>query len=778
MKYREFIRIFFALIFTFIILTLLQLNENPVLKKNHLLSVPGSSMKAPASLGVALERDHVGYFKAYYMDTIAMAVDRTRYPEVEGYEDLLKTGQTLYFPHYRSKTGAFAYVSYRDAMDKQFSAPKDIDPLHRLYEEDRIRYYDDITDIKTRPALVVGIDYELRQLKDIYPFLDIIIPKEGSLSMPVGLLSKYPLTPADAPADTKDHRQLSGSYYSTDYPTSAEYNRSAIVSDFNKFNVAFFNARFDYEREVMNFYRLTPTNGSWRVIFLLFTVFLIILLSDYIYTHVGNDEVKRQLIIICILMLFWILIRFYKAVNYMPNNNILWYAYYIPYLLILLMINRMGFTVANVPVTKVRMIVVNIITWILILLVLTNDLHELVFRFHGEEGDYYYHWGAFLVFGYLGFLFLESFFIVLIRSFRVRDIGRIVINTVLFASWVFFSWAAAAGWWFGQNVDITLLMILTLICFIAVNMKMGVIESNYNYSRVFRRLEIETYLTNDNRTEFLSNSERFRPSEQLLDWAFVNASSHGTFRDSRYQYESYPIDGGVAIIRNDISLPIELHRTLESNYDELKYNHALLMARETLERDAFRMQSKTRVLNSMEETVFHHLEEISAIVKSIPAHVAGHEKEIRTKLLQSYLLLGYCKRLGNFILKYIDEDSASMRELNLLISEFSCELSVMGITAESFLDQPKDLKKSAVIELMNNYYTLISELVMHYPIREVGTRIQGNVDGRAMVSVVLDHVGEKEILPIVNQFDRQYWSVSYTELMDSIFLRFMEKETP
>ncbi|HNZ41228.1 MAG TPA: histidine kinase N-terminal 7TM domain-containing protein, partial [Clostridia bacterium] len=111
-----------------------------------------------------------------------------------------------------------------------------------------------------------------------------------------------------------------------------------------------------------------------------------------VYYRIIHKQVRRYLISIGGLMIFWLLIKTlkYYFVYDVDSTRMLWYAYYIP----LLLIPTMGVLVAlslgkpeNYRLPKWTNYFF-ICAVILVLLVLTNDFHNLVFIFpKGETGS-------------------------------------------------------------------------------------------------------------------------------------------------------------------------------------------------------------------------------------------------------------------------------------------------------------------------------------------------------------------------------------------------------
>lgn len=107
-----------------------------------------------------------------------------------------------------------------------------------------------------------------------------------------------------------------------------------------------------------------------------------------IYTRIIHKKIRTYLLWIGMLMFFWLFIRTikYRVLAVFPNMNILWYLFYIPIVLIPLLSYFTAQTVGQkedykLPI-KDKLLIIP--ATIIILGVLTNDIHRMAFIFEGN----------------------------------------------------------------------------------------------------------------------------------------------------------------------------------------------------------------------------------------------------------------------------------------------------------------------------------------------------------------------------------------------------------
>lgn len=129
-------------------------------------------------------------------------------------------------------------------------------------------------------------------------------------------------------------------------------------------------------------YPLPPTisNLSFIITLVLFFVWGITIRNRIIH-----PRIRGLLIAISYLIIFWLVIRTikYKLVADIDTERFLWYLYYIPLIFIPTLSFLVSLNIGMIEYSKGPKIVylIGSIALILVLIVLSNDYHQLVFRF-------------------------------------------------------------------------------------------------------------------------------------------------------------------------------------------------------------------------------------------------------------------------------------------------------------------------------------------------------------------------------------------------------------
>lgn len=154
-----------------------------------------------------------------------------------------------------------------------------------------------------------------------------------------------------------------------------------------------------------------------------------------LYNRTVHPQVRRLLLNVDLLMLFWILVRTLRfQLNTSPGmDRMLWYLYYAPMLGIPVLCVQLVLTVDRSE--RYRLSAWARMLWlpsaVLLELVLTNDLHRQVFRLQQPWNEnYQYGWLFGLVVGWIVICILLAFGIIAHKSRNPRILRRLPLPAI------------------------------------------------------------------------------------------------------------------------------------------------------------------------------------------------------------------------------------------------------------------------------------------------------------------------------------------------------------
>lgn len=311
-----------------------------------------------------------------------------------------------------------------------------------------------------------------------------------------------------------------------------------------------------------------------------------------LYNRTVHPQVRRLLLNVDLLMLFWILVRTLRfQLNTPPEiDRMLGYLYYAPMLGIPVLSVQLVLTVDRSE--RYRLSAWARMLWlpsaVLLELVLTNDLHQQVFRLQQPWNEnYQYGWLFGLVVGWIVICILLAFGIIAHKSRNPRILRRLPLPAIPLV--LLGVYAVLYGFHFPlirQFLgDMTIVHCLMTAASLEGGLRCGLIQSNTGYEELLRVTSLAVQLV-DRQGNVYCYSENGR----MVDRRELQAAMHGTVRlDEHTLLRSAPVQGGYVMWQTDITELVE-------NMERLKENRTELAERNYLEQQNYEAERKTNAL--------------------------------------------------------------------------------------------------------------------------------------------------------------------------------------
>ena len=311
-----------------------------------------------------------------------------------------------------------------------------------------------------------------------------------------------------------------------------------------------------------------------------------------LYNRTVHPQVRRLLLNVDLLMLFWILVRTLRfQLNTPPGmDRMLGYLYYAPMLGIPVLSVQLVLTVDRSE--RYRLSAWARMLWlpsaVLLELVLTNDLHQQVFRLQQPWNEkYQYGWLFGLVVGWIVICILLAFGIIAHKSRNPRILRRLPLPAIPLV--LLGVYAVLYGFHFPlirQFLgDMTIVHCLMTAASLEGSLRCGLIQSNTGYVELLRVTFLAVQLV-DRQGNVYCCSENGR----MVDRRELQAAMHGTVKlDEHTLLRSAPVQGGYVMWQTDITELVE-------NMERLKENRTELAERNYLEQQNYEVERKINAL--------------------------------------------------------------------------------------------------------------------------------------------------------------------------------------
>ena len=489
----------------------------------------------------------------------------------------------------------------------------------------------------------------------------------------------------------------------------------------------------------------------------------------YLNKHVVQKKVRQYLTAIGCLMVCWFFLRTVKYHILLDplGGHICWYLYYIP----MILIPTFGLSAtllmdgAEKKTTKWITGILLFFSVVLIVCVLTNDLHQQVFRFEGPVpySDKNYSYGIlFMLIQFWIIACLVIMEILLVKKSRIPDRKRFwlpVIPGLLLLGWNIANLLRLpfiktfAG-------DMTAICCLLMAAIFQGCILCGLIQTNSRYFELFQATGgLDAEITDNSFRRYYFSGEFPELSKDLRDSIIAKSS----VQERGIRINHLPVKGGHLFWSEDISVLLDQYQDIQEQQEELTARNQLLRKTYKKEAERRKLEEQNRLLNIIQSQTSRQYELLSHYMEKLEQTESREEYEL---ILSKIVVVGtYLKRRKNLMLtRYSSrEDSLTMADLKQSLAE-SCEnLKLCEIKAAYFVqDKEKQLRADDVLKCYDFFEWLIEQLfdVMNsvfFRVTQIEEKLQISVHITSQEDI-RPYLTEKQGL-LIEQEEEQEWFI-------------------
>ena len=417
-------------------------------------------------------------------------------------------------------------------------------------------------------------------------------------------------------------------------------------------------------------------------------VFLFSAWSYSLCNRIVQTQVRRYLLAISALMVLWILLRSIKfSIENTDAERWLWYFYYFPMLFIPMLSVFVSLSLGKGEDFRLPRWtkILYLPTLLLLLLVLTNDLHQQVFSFPSgvlSDQEYRYEGGYFFVMGWealcAGFALLSMVKNCRIpRSRRIRWLPLVPLALSLayayaYAKEVYWVWVLAG--------DMTVSQCLIFASIFECCIQCGLIQSNLGYDELFEATSLPVQITDHAfHSKYVSVAmQRALPQSELRQMQQDTVHLGDDTLLKRHKLRR-----GWVFWKEDISALNQIRKELELTRDELRDTGDVLTAENAQRARWLKLIEENRLYDMMEAQTARQI----AMLQELLTELQKTEDSGRARhLLGQVIIIGtYIKRRSNLIFVGEQRGAISVQELLLCLNESSENISVYGTDCKAIV---------------------------------------------------------------------------------------------
>ena len=423
-------------------------------------------------------------------------------------------------------------------------------------------------------------------------------------------------------------------------------------------------------------------------------------------------QVRYYLIAVSGLMVFWFVIRSmrYYFITDIGIARQLWYLYYLPMLFIPLFSLFVAISLGkpeSARLSKTALLLLSIPTVLCLLLVLTNDLHQLVFSF--PEGAVWtdinngYTFGYYIVLGWEILCALAAFVIMIIKcrlSYRKKYLPFLLLACSIVYAFIYVS---GVEWMQLIGGDIAAAQCLMFTGILESCIQCGLIQTNTGYEELFMVSRLGAQITDQGNTVCLASSN----ARELTGEQRMSAKTHPVLADKTTLIKSKPIRFGHVLWQEDVSEFTEAIEQIEENCRDLSERNRIRRKNLETKKKILSLQEKNRAADVLNRETAG---QISMIEHLLTQYDTENDAKKREKLLAGAAVLGaYIKRYGNLLLVSHREETADIRDLSRCFEDSFVNLELLDVKYLCTLPADVILATKDMLRIYHTFETILED---------------------------------------------------------------------
>lgn len=523
--------------------------------------------------------------------------------------------------------------------------------------------------------ILLCLDYEAAGWNRNGGNYEIIVPEEGTISYQLGLLSDVPLTlaPGLDAALLSAGLPLVGGERPPGFPQDYGAAHMLGVEDYGWFLELAGDSSRDLRRQVFHTRLYTTADLREHILSPLLIVSAILLWQGTVSHRMSRRDVRRVVNVMSWLIVGWLLLRLFKYQLLSEGilSRMCWYGYYLFQLALpvalLYLAEILDRSEGDIPLVRPP--------WpplvcyaISVLLVMTNDWHQLVFHFDLSGNwfnDYGYGIGYWMIIAASALFLLLAMGKLFIKGRKSPYWGGKVLSLLFFgglAAYVIaYIYRVPLAW----KSDLTVCICILSVLFFETVLHAGLVPVNVQYQRLFASAPIRLTLLDESGHTVLSS--RGAPPVSRSIWQRLLADmEHPLLRDHDTQLHAVPIHGGMAVWQEDLSQLNRLRTQIQDVQGRLEAANGLLREEGEVKKRLLHVETNRALFEQLDRDMERRMASLARLIESLP------EQE-DTRGLTAYITLRLChiKRRCNLFFLARQGQSLLGDELGMYLDELA-----------------------------------------------------------------------------------------------------------
>ena len=437
-----------------------------------------------------------------------------------------------------------------------------------------------------------------------------------------------------------------------------------------------------------------------KFITLLFAIFFT-MWTIRLYYKLYDNKTRRYILFIGILIVFWMLIRIIRGVTIDINiKRICWYLYYLPLIFIPTLFYVCSKSLLS-KMNKTRKIFIYLISSILLILVLTNDFHELVFKFNNGiyfHNDYNHYVGYYLIFIWIFYLFGGGMIKLAINRLKIKKDLKVFLPLIVLLLGLIYTYLYILDVPYIRETNMSIVNSVLICLGIELAFYLDLIPNNKKYIQKFFNSNLDMAIISlDGKTKYTTCSFKVIPNFILDD--IKNNKVKQIYQKKNIVYDIKENKDSYVILRKDLTNIFKLKEEMLKQQKELLKQQESMKLKEKTKRELYEIKIRKDTINRVEKK----LEE-----KRLEAKKILMKDDIKREDLEKVKrIIIYCKKKSMLIISEMNNEIYNEESIKILLNELIVGMSSLNIEGLVVVKNKMNIKG----RIMSYLYDIVYELI-------------------------------------------------------------------
>ena len=437
-----------------------------------------------------------------------------------------------------------------------------------------------------------------------------------------------------------------------------------------------------------------------KFITLLFAI-LFTMWTIRLYYKLYDKKTRRYILFIGILIVFWMLIRIIKGVTLDINiERICWYLYYLPLIFIPTLFYVCSKSLLS-KMNKKKKIFIYLISSILLILVLTNDFHELVFKFNNGiyfHNDYNHYIGYYLIFIWIFYLFGGGMIKLAINRLKIKKDLKVFLPLIVLLLGLIYTYLYILDVPYIRETNMSIVNSVLICLGIELAFYLGLIPNNKKYIQKFFNSNLDmSIISLDGNTKYTTCAFKVVPNFILDD--IKNNKVKQTYQKKHIVYDIKKNKDSYVILRKDLTNIFKLKEEMLKQQKELLKQQESMKLEEKTKRELYEIKIRKDTINRVEKK----LEE-----KRLEAKNILMKDDIKREDLEKVKrIIIYSKKKSMLIISEMNNEIYNEESIKILLNELIVGMSSLNIEGLVVVKNKMNIKG----RIMSYLYDIVYELI-------------------------------------------------------------------